>query len=160
MGEARTQRLADWLLALAGGSLLAVMIDFNGLVAKRSTPLFASWTAHGSGAVAALFLVIISSKAFWPASKGVRHRSARGPLWAYLGGIPGALTVVLAAITVNSRLALSGTLALSLVGQVCFGIASDHFGLFGMSKRRLALNDFYVVLSVLTGSAFLIFFGP
>ncbi|MGH9897782.1 MAG: DMT family transporter [Pyrinomonadaceae bacterium] len=151
-------RSTDWLLALAGGSLLAVMIYYNSLLARHSTPLFASWMAHGIGSAAALFLIVGYSRVFRPANKEIKDQRAKGPSWAYLGGIPGALTVVLAAITVNSRLALSGTLALMLVGHVLFGIVSDRFGLFGVPKRKFILADFFVVLSVLTGSGILIFF--
>ncbi|MCC3768665.1 DMT family transporter [Streptomyces sp. UNOC14_S4] len=84
---------------------------------------------------------------------------AAAPLWSYLGGIPGAFTVMLASIAVNSDLELSGTIALMLVGQVLFGIVSDSFGLFGTPRRRLVLADFLVVLSVLAGSALIIFGG-
>ncbi|WP_394827791.1 DMT family transporter [Pendulispora albinea] len=149
-------RSTDWLLALAGGALLAVMIDFNSLMAKHSTPVLASWIAHGIGSVAALALVLLGSQFFRRAKDGAAR--TKGPPWAYLGGVPGALTVVLAAIAVNSRLALSGTLALMLVGQVLFGIVCDRFGLFGIAKRKLVLTDFYVVVSILAGSALLIFF--
>jgi transporter family-2 protein len=65
--------------------------------------------------------------------------------------------VVLAAIAVNSRLALSGTIALMLVGQVVFGMLSDHFGLFRTPRRRLVLTDLVVAASVLGGSALIIF---
>jgi len=117
--------------------------------------------AHGIGSIAALVLIVVASKVLRPATtEADRSRAKRGPFWAYLGGIPGALTVVLGAITVNSSLALSGTLALMLVGQVLFGIFSDHFGLFGVPKRRFVRTDFFVVLSVLVGSGIVIFFRP
>lgn len=41
------------------------------------------------------------------------------------GGIPGALTVLLAAIAVNSPLELAGTLGLMLTGQIVFGLIAD-----------------------------------
>ena len=142
------RRSADGILALAAGMLLALMIRQNSALAKDTTPLFASWMAHGIGAIASLGLVLA-------AAPNKEHRKA--PAWAYLGGVPGALTVVLAAITVNSRLALSGTLALSLVGQVLWGLFLDHFGLLGVPRRRLMLQDLWVVLSVSAGSGLLIF---
>ena len=48
----------DWFLALLAGLLLALMIDYNSLMAKHSTPLFASWVAHGVGSMVAFFFVI------------------------------------------------------------------------------------------------------
>ncbi|XLM20076.1 DMT family transporter, partial [Chromobacterium piscinae] len=79
------------------------------------------------------------------------------PRWAYLGGMPGALVVALAAITVNSPLAMSGTLALGMAGQLLFGLLSDHFGGFGMPRRPLRLNDALALLLALSGCAVLIF---
>lgn len=92
-----------------------------------------------------------------PSYSAPRPSSARTPRWAYLGGLPGALTVVLAAITVNSPLALSGSLALMLTGQVLFGMLADSCGWFGSLKRRLSLNDIVATLLILCGCALLIF---
>lgn len=158
-------RSTDWLLAIAGGVLLALMINYNSLLAKHTTPVFASWVAHGLGAVAALVLVVLFSGTL---RRGKRSRTTgeqaatppkNVPRWFYLGGIPGAFTVILAAIAVNGDLALSGTIAFMLVGQILFGIASDHFGLFRTPKRRIVLTDFVVALLVFTGSVLIIFGG-
>lgn len=152
-------RPTDWVVALAGGVLLALMIDYNSLLAKHTAPLYASWVAHGLGAVAALVLVLLYSRATRAPAADAKPERVTRPLWLYAGGIPGAFTVVLAAITVNSALALSGTIALMLVGQVLFGIASDHLGLFRTPRRRIVPADFFVALSILTGSALIIFSG-
>ncbi|WP_394830500.1 DMT family transporter [Pendulispora rubella] len=150
-------RSTDWILAVAGGALLAVMIHYNSVLARHSTPAVASWMAHGIGTLGALVLVVAGTQLF-RSSRSHPEKRGKVPGWAYLGGIPGAFTVWLAAVTVNSKLGLSGTLALMLVGQVTFGILSDRFGFFGVPKRRFALTDFFVVLAVLSGSAILIFF--
>jgi transporter family-2 protein len=152
-------RPTDWLLAVAGGVLLAFMIHYNSLLAKHTTPVFASWVAHGLGGAAALLLVVLYSKAPRSTATADGPRCVKAPLWFYLGGIPGAFTVILAAVTVNSTLALAGTVALMLVGQVLFGIVSDHFGLFRTPRRRIGVYDLCVVLSVLTGSMLIIFGG-
>ncbi|MET0405688.1 MAG: DMT family transporter [Cystobacter sp.] len=150
-------RSKDWLLSLAGGLLLALMINYNSLLARHTTPMFASWVAHGLGAIAAWVLVILYTRVTRPPAATATAPPGKVPLWFYLGGIPGTFTVILAAITVNSGLSLSGTIALMLVGQVLFGIASDHFGLFRTPRRKLVAADFLGALSVLTGSALIIF---
>lgn len=147
----------DWLLAFTGGLVLALMINYNSLMAKHSTPVFASWVAHGIGALSSLFFVALFPILF-PLKKDIQPLRMKGPFWAYLGGIPGTFTVILAAITVNSSLGLSGSLSLMLVGQVLFGLVSDIFGLFGTPKRSFTLTDFFVVLSILMGSWIIIFF--
>jgi transporter family-2 protein len=148
-------RSGDWLLAILGGVLLSLMIEFNSLLARFTSPVYASWVAHGLGAVAALALVV----GYHRVRKAPERQGVRPPLWFYAGGIPGAFTVILAAIAVNSSLALSGTIALMLVGQVVFGMVSDHFGLFRTPKRRLSGTDLVVALAVLGGSGLIIFGG-
>lgn len=71
-------------------------------------------------------------------------------------GIPGALTVLLAAIAVNSPLELAGTLGLMLTGQIVFGLIADLRGWFGVIKCRFTLLDFCSVALILCGSARLI----
>ncbi|MGD1824232.1 DUF606 domain-containing protein [Chromobacterium violaceum] len=137
------------LLALFAGALLALMIHCNSRLAAYGNPLTASWLAHAIGTLAALLL--------WKTQRRARPGIDRPPRWAYLGGVPGALVVALAAITVNSPLAMSGTLALGMAGQMLFGLLSDRFGLFGMPRRSLRLNDALALPLVLSGCAVLIF---
>lgn len=153
-----TRRSTDWILGIAGGILLALMIHYNSLLAHHTTPVFASWVAHGLGAVAAAVLVAVYARAVRPAA-AMTAPPTRPPLWFYTGGIPGTFTVILAAITVNSGLALSGAIAFMLVGQVVFGIASDQLGLFRTPRRRIAATDLLGALAVLAGSTLIIFGG-
>ena len=145
-------RSVDLILALAAGLLLSLMIHCNSQLARQTSPLMASWIAHAIGTVASLLLFIAFSKT----GKSGTPQSVKTPFWAYLGGIAGAITVVLAAITVNSSLGLSSSLALMLVGQILFGLASDAFGWLGVEKRALQLSDLWVVLAVFAGSVMII----
>ena len=143
--------------AFGTGCLLTLMVHFNGELGRYGNALFASWAAHGTGTVAALvFLGLL-----W-----MRRRSAPttaekpgAPWWAYLGGASGAVTVILTSMTVNSPLALSGTLALGLAGQVVFGLAADRWGFFGMPRRKAELRDYAALGLIIAGSAIIIFFG-
>jgi transporter family-2 protein len=132
------------------------MINYNSLLAKHTTPVFASWVAHGLGAAAAFVLVALHARLFGPPGKEAPPR-VKAPVWFYLGGLPGVFTVILAAVTVNSGLMLSGSIAFMLVGQVLFGLVSDHFGLFRTPKRRIGAADFLVALLVLIGSGLILF---
>ncbi|MCG9755808.1 DMT family transporter [Shewanella insulae] len=122
------------MLGLLGGVALAVMIALNSELAKYGSPLLASWVAHGVGTLVALLLL-----------GAVRLRQGcltrcneAAPWWAYLGGLPGAFTVVLGAMTVNSALGLSASIAFIMAGQILFGLVCDRLGLFGMARRRLS----------------------
>ena len=142
-----TERPIDLVLAFCSGGLLTLMVLFNGQMAAASGPLWSSLVAHGTGTVAALVIVAFLAK-------GVGAGPA--PRWAYLGGVSGALTVMLTSLTVNSVLALSGTLALGLLGQVAFSLATDRFGLFGLPRRAIPLRVLAGAALILAGSGVII----
>jgi transporter family-2 protein len=142
--------------AFASGGLLTLMVHFNGELARYGGALFSSWAAHGVGTVfAGIFLAALyRQRAATPAG----HRP-HAPNWAYLGGLSGAVTVILTSATVNSPLALSGTLAFGLAGQAVFGIIADRFGLLGMPRRRPDLRDYGALALILAGSLVILLFG-
>ncbi len=141
------------LLAFGSGGLLTLMVDFNGLVGLHGSPFYSSWVAHGTGTVAAL--IFIALLRLGAAGEAAAKPSA--PLWAYLGGVSGAVTVILTSEAVNSPLSLSGTLALGLGGQVLFSLAADRLGLFGMPVRIPRARDFLALALIAAGSAIIIF---
>ena len=144
----------NYAIAISAGMLLALMIAYNSQLAGYSSPVAAAWIAHGIGTVVAILLVFVLT--------GKQKKSLKvenkPPLWSYLGGVPGALTVVLAAITVNSRLGLSSSLALMLVGKIMFGFFCDGLGLLGAKKRRLRFYDFIIGFTIFIGSLLIITF--
>lgn len=157
MSGPETQRLnpLHLLVAFGSGGLLTMMVFLNGEAGRHGGALFSSWLAHGTGTVAALLVLGI----LWrrqPA--GVASRT-KAPLWAYLGGVSGAATVMLTSTTVNTPLALAGTLALGLAGQVVFSLAADRFGLFGLPGRRLGLRDVGAITLISAGSLLIILVG-
>lgn len=143
------------LAAFGTGGLLTLMVHFNGELGRYGNALFSSWAAHGTGTVAALVLLAV----LYPWRNRNVTTKPRAPLWAYLGGISGAVTVMLTSFAVNSPLALSGTLALGLAGQVVFSIVADRWGLFGLSMRRPDGRDLAAMILIIAGSALIILFG-
>ena len=135
--------------ALGTGGLLAVMVLLNGTLAAHGSLLFASWVPHATGTLAALLFLLLLRPA--------RAETGRPPLWAYLGGIFGAVTVMLTSYTVNTTLALSGTIAIGLAGQVAFALVADVKGLFGLPVRRPTARDLFALGLILAGSLVLIF---
>lgn len=147
----RTELLAN-LAALLAGGLLSLMVYLNGGLAKQGGALFSSWMAHGTGTLAALLVIPLWWRAVRP---GDTPRSPI-PLWAYLGGLAGAVTVIMTSTAVNTPLALSGTVALGLAGQIVFSLAADYWGLFGITKRPLRLGDGIALALITAGSALVI----
>ena len=161
-GDCQTQRMMQnttskthlILIAFLTGGLLTIMTLFNGRVALGGGAIFSSWVAHGVGTVAAIIALIVL---FRRRPKGGTR--SRAPFWAYLGGISGALTVILTSTTVNTSLALSGTIALGLAGQMVFGLGADVLGLFGLPKRRLAPRELVSFAMICAGSLIIIYLG-
>ncbi|MBX3596984.1 MAG: DMT family transporter [Rhizobiaceae bacterium] len=143
------------LAAFATGGLLTLMVHFNGELGRYGNALFSSWTAHGTGTIAAVvFILALGGK--WRYENAPERTT---PWWAYLGGLSGAMTVMVTSYAVNSPLALSGTLALGLGGQVLFSLAADHWGFFGLPKRQPELRDLAALALVMAGSAVIILYG-
>ncbi|WCE32280.1 DMT family transporter [Vibrio sp. SCSIO 43137] len=140
------------LLALCGGGLLALMIYLNSQLAASTSAVNASWLAHGIGALVAYSLLAITRKT--DTTGGERSKA---PRIFFLGGVPGALTVVLASVTVNSAIGLSGTLALGLIGQLSFSLLCEHFGWLNLPKRAFTAMELLPVLLVTAGSTLIIF---
>ncbi len=141
-------------LAFASGGLLTLMVDFNGLVGFYGGALYSSWVAHGTGTVAAVIFLFMLTRRKTDANATTQQKA---PLWAYLGGVSGALTVMLTSTAVNTPLALAGTLALGLAGQMLFSLAADRWGLFGLPKRTPTPTDFAAVALISAGSLIIIF---
>lgn len=151
------------LVAFIAGGLLALMIQLNSQLASAGSPLLASWIAHGTGALTALLLWLFMGRRKAAPSPEVpepeqnKQPKRTLPLWAWLGGLPGAMTVILAAICVNSPMGLGGTLALLLLGQLLFGAISDTRGWWLLPKRQLHPLEWPALLLVLAGALLLIF---
>ena len=144
-------QLGYFAAAFGAGGLLSLMVLFNGTLAAYGSLFFASWVPHLTGTVAALlFLLFLKPK---------RAHVTRPPLWVYLGGVSGAITVMLTSATLNSALALSGTIALGLAGQMIFSLFADMRGLFGLPQRTPVRRDFVALALIIAGSLILIFFG-
>lgn len=144
-------RILHIVAAFAAGGLLTLMVLFNGTLAAYGSLLFASWVPHLTGTIAALVLLAIL--------RPRRAMAIRPPLWAYLGGVSGGITVMLTSFTVNTALALSGTIALGLAGQMLFSLMADMRGLMGLPKRMPGRRDLAALALIIAGSLILIFFG-
>jgi len=147
----QSKQLGYFAAAFSAGGLLSLMVLFNGTLAAYGSLFFASWVPHLTGTFAALlFLMILRPK---------RSESARPPFWVYLGGISGGVTVMLTSATLNSALALSGTIALGLAGQMVFSLFADMRGLLGLPQRTPTARDYLALSFIIAGSLILIFFG-
>lgn len=154
--SAQRPRPLHLLAAFASGGLLTFAVFINAEAGRYGGALYSSWLAHGTGTLAAILVLALLRLRQRPAE---RPASGKAPLWAYLGGISGAATVMLTSTSVNTPLALAGTLALGLAGQVAFSLAADRWGLFGLPRRRLTRRDAGAVVLIVAGSLLIILVG-
>lgn len=144
------------VVAFGTGCLPTIMLFFNSELIGQGGPLLGSWIVHGTGTFAAIVLLLLLSR-FRPADRAVPE--GRPPLWAFLGGCTGAVNVMLSSTAVNAGLALSGTQAVALSGQMLFGLAADRWGFLGLPRRALSLADVLPVGLIVAGSLVIILFG-
>lgn len=144
-------RIFHFAAAFGAGGLLSLMVLFNGTLAAYGSLFFASWVPHLTGTIAAIVLLLIL--------RPKRAQVAGPPLWVYLGGVSGGITVMLTSATMNTALALSGTIALGLAGQMVFSLFADIRGLFGLPQRMPTPRDYIALVLIIAGSLILIFFG-
>lgn len=139
--------------AIASGGLLAIAIYLNGELSRYTTPFYSSMIVHGIGLAGSWLLWKLLFK-----GEGLIPFSSKAPKWAYLGGVGGAMIVVLSNITVNSPIGLVGSLSLMILGQTIFAILFDVNGWAGMQKRRLYQADFLQLGCILVGAVLIVFF--
>lgn len=139
------------LMALTSGVLLSLMIMANSYLSLFTSPLTASWITHAIGSLFSLIIYLFSVKKRKP-----KAPATKGKILWYLGGIPGGFTVLLAAITVNSPLSLSGSIILMITGQILFSLLVDVFGWFAVTKRKITQKDILMCVLLISGSSLLI----
>ncbi len=118
---------------LAGAALpvqAGINVHLRGIFGNPVRASFVQFT------VGALFLLALTlfARDPWPALNAL----ARGPAWAWTGGILGALYVV-SVIVLVPRLGSAVTFALIVAGQMGISLAIDQFGLFGLPRSPLSL---------------------
>lgn len=148
----RSARALPVFVALGAGCLITIMTHSNGVLNHLGGPVFTAWSVHVIGTVTALGALAVLPR-------GNASDREPAPAWAFIGGFFGVLLVMMASEAVNSPLALSGTLAIGLAGQMAFSLAGDYWGFFGLARRRLGLRELLAAALITAGCAILIVFG-
>lgn len=159
LSTTRQARPLYLLAAFGSGCLLTCAVFFNGEAGRFGGANFSSFQAHGVGTIVAMILLAFMWRRERTAAATARASFGPPPLWAYIGGVLGGITVILTSWSVNSPLALAGTLALGLAGQFTLSLIADYWGLLGLPKRRLDMRDAAAVVLIAAGSLLIILFG-
>ena len=121
-------------IALVTGAAIAVQALANSrLRLALGTPV---WAAIAQFVVGLVLLVVVAIATRQPAP--MLGGLGRLPAWAWVGGIVGALFIVVS-IVLTPRLGTAVTLATITVGQLVAALALDHYGWLGSPVIRLSL---------------------
>lgn len=118
-----------YLQSMLIGVLIAIMVWLNGGLAEHFGLYGSTVLVHLIGLAGVAVWLFIIRKETLQLPKNL-------PPYLFMGGIIGALTVVFNNIGFSAN-GVSITLALGLLGQMCFSVMVDHFGLLGVSKRPI-----------------------
>lgn len=133
--------------AIVFGILLPGVVKMNEVLGRHVGSLQASTSVHVSGGLFLLCILPFLNKD-WLA--GV----ARAPWWSFLGGVIGALLVVLANRAVGA-IGVAGFTAVSVAAQLIVSALMDHYGLLG-ADIRLVTPGRLAGIALLAGGAILV----
>ena len=134
------------LLAVFAGILVAIQAPTNAILAKASgSPVVAALISFlvGSFALGAI-VATTSGRVFAPELRAV-------PWYAWVGGLYGAVFVVVAAFAAP-RIGVGVLLTAAIAGQLLAAVILDHFGFFGLPRQPVTLARVAGVALVLTGA--------
>ncbi len=109
--------------AMIGGSALAIQSQINAMLSKKVGELEGAAISFAVGALALFFLAFFFGK-------GNFLNVFNVPKWQLIGGLLGALFIVVNIFSVN-LIGVASTFMAVVIGQIVAGAIIDHFGLFG-----------------------------
>lgn len=126
--------LPSALAAVAGGSIVVQQVlNANLRVALNS----AAWSGFMSYFVGVVCMALLALALRDPVPSATV--AARIPLWAWSGGLFGAIFIGLAIFLVP-QLGAATFIALLVTGQMLASVTFDHFGWIGLAQRSLDLS--------------------
>ena len=135
------------ILAASSGSLIAIMVLFNGTLAANSNMVFSMIIIHVVGLASVL--------AIYRVKKETVRLSFEYPWHYYISGVIG-IFLVFSNTLCFTELGVTLTLALGLMGQSVFSLIIDRFGLFNRPKKSIQNFEIVGILVISFGLIFII----
>jgi bacterial/archaeal transporter family-2 protein len=121
-------------LTLAAGACVVTQQALNAnLRTALDSAAWAGVVSYAAGLACMIALVLVTREPF-PAMGVI----SRVPLWAWTGGLFGALFII-GGIILIPHLGAATFIALLVTGQMIAALAFDHFGLLGLAQRSADL---------------------
>jgi bacterial/archaeal transporter family-2 protein len=141
-----------WPAALTVGAGVSVLIQQALNANLRSELNSAPWSGFMSYVLGIVCMVLLTAAMRDPVPSVATI--SRVPLWAWSGGIFGAIFIGLSIITIP-KLGGAAYIALLVTGQMIAALAVDHFAWLGVQQRPIDLSRMLGV-ALLIGGVFLI----
>ncbi len=117
------------LLTILGGMGLSVEAGLLGPLGAQVGELWATFSIFGVGAALTFLLMLFFSPRNTPSFFSI-------PSWQLLGGVLGPIYVIILTIT-TPVIGIAMTMIGILAGQIFKSLMIDHFGLLGVSHRKI-----------------------
>jgi bacterial/archaeal transporter family-2 protein len=134
------------LLTISAGISVVVQQALNANL--RAELNSAAWSGFMSYFLGVIFMVCLAAVLRDPIPSA--STIARVPLWAWGGGILGAIFIAISIVTIP-KLGGAGYIALLLTGQMMAGLAIDEFGWLGIPVRQVDLPRLLGVVLLIGG---------
>lgn len=138
----------NYSISIFAGSLLALMVSFNGLVGAAAGNYASSVIIHFIGLIGMIIVLLVT--------KSKLHGLKKASFYMYSAGIVGILTVLFSNMTFVT-LGVSLTVALSLLGQLLTSLLIDQYGMFGLPKIPFNKQKIVGFATIIIGIAFMTF---
>jgi bacterial/archaeal transporter family-2 protein len=125
-----------WPALLTVGAGISVLVQQALNANLRSELNSAAWSGFMSYFLGVLCMVALAAVPRDPVPSAATL--ARVPLWAWSGGIFGAIFIGLSLVTIP-KLGGAAYIALLVTGQMIAALAVDHFGWLGVQERPIDL---------------------
>ncbi|ENV60105.1 hypothetical protein ABW55_15860 [Acinetobacter sp. C15] len=117
------------LLTILGGMGLSVEAGLLGPLGAQIGKLWATFSIFGVGAALTFLMMLFLSPRNTPSFFSI-------PSWQLLGGVLGPIYVIILTIT-TPVIGIAMTMIGILAGQIFKSLMIDHFGLLGVSHRKI-----------------------
>ncbi|HEY4203921.1 MAG TPA: DMT family transporter [Xanthobacteraceae bacterium] len=142
--------LISALLSLAAGASIVMQQALNANL--RTALNSAAWSGFVSYFVGLVCMIVLIVAFRDPVPTAAI--AARIPLWAWSGGLFGAIFIALG-ILLLPKIGAATFIALLVAGQMLASVAFDHFGLLGLTQRSVDLPRL-IGVALLIGGVLLI----
>ncbi|KAF9932407.1 hypothetical protein FBU30_008259 [Linnemannia zychae] len=124
------------LLCAIGGCAAAAQGSINARMGTYSGKGLSSTLVFCIGAVSSFIYFLIEVRGRPPANLAIML--AKAPYWSWIGGVLGAVYVTITILSIPT-LGAGTTTAILISAKLIFSCIIDHFGFFGINKRRFTI---------------------